>query len=146
MKWPVNPPDRYRLLQLYYLSGTPLFVLLDLMFGANIRVAALEPYPVLKYGYYLVCLGCGVLTRAVPHLSAAVALIESSLNVLLLILGAFVPYFRLIEQVVANGTVETAAMTPALVMNFAISAAIWIISFYRNPLLSGPQHRHGGPR
>ena len=145
MRWPTHLRDRYRLLQFYYL-GTPLFVLLDLLFAANIRAAALEQYPVLKYGYYVLCLGCGIFTRTVPRLSAVVALIESSVNILLLILGVLVPYFQLIAQVASNQRIGTAGMTPALVVNFAISATIWAVSFYQNPVLSDARHHEGGRR
>jgi hypothetical protein len=145
VRWPGDIRDRYRLLQLYY-CGTPIFLLLDLLFGANIRVTALEYYPVLKYGYYLLCLGCGILTWIVPPLSAVVGLIESSVNILLLILGVLGPYFQLFEQLMSQQTVESVGMTPTLLMNFAISGTIWTISFYRNPLLSGPQRHDDAPK
>ncbi len=137
--------DRYRLFQFYYLA-TPIFVLVDIIYGTNIRVAALEQYPVLKYLYYILCMGCAVATRAIPRLSAVVALIESSVNILLLILGVFIPYYQLIQQLMSNQTVvENKVITTEIMTNFMISGTIWVISFFRNPLIRGTGHHNKLP-
>ncbi len=47
-------PDVKRTISAYYLAA-PLFLLIDLLLGWNIRTAALEGFPVLHYGYYPLC-------------------------------------------------------------------------------------------
>ena len=86
---------------LYYWL-TPVFWALDLFFGANLRVAAFEGHPAWKAFYYLFCLGCGVALRLRPSWTRIVGLTESSANILVLVLGFFVPYFRLIDRLAAG--------------------------------------------
>jgi hypothetical protein len=132
---------RYQLLQYYYLA-TPIFIVVDAVFGANIRVAALEHYPFLKYAYYIVCIGCGVIMRLEPRLSPVTALIESSVNIFLLILGLLAPYYQLVSQLSSKRMVETDVITSQLVTNFIISGAVWGISFSSNPLVFSVSRRN----
>ena len=131
---------RHLLLQYYYLA-TPTFIVMDAVFGANIRVAALEHYPFLKYAYYLVCIGCGVVMRVEPRLSPVTALIESSVNIFLLVLGLLAPYYHLISQLSSERMVEADVITSQLVTNFIISGTVWGISFSSNPLVSSVNRR-----
>ena len=132
---------QYQLLQYYYLA-TPIFIVIDAVFGANIRVVALEHYPLLKYAYYIVCIGCGVIMRLSPRLSPVTALTESSINIFLLILGLLAPYYQLVSQLSSERMVETDVITSQLVTNFIISGAAWGISFSSNPLVSGVNQRN----
>ncbi len=96
-----------RLVAIYYWL-TPAFWALDVFFGANLRAAAFEGHPVWKAIYYLFCFGCGVAIWLRPAWTSLVGLTESTINILALLLGFFVPYFRLIDQL-ASGAVAADA-------------------------------------
>lgn len=76
----------------YYLA-TPIFLLMDLVWGVSVRVSALDDTPGLKLGYYALCLACGGVMAMRPKLSGVVGVAESSVNVLLIML----PYFRMLQ-------------------------------------------------
>jgi len=59
----------------WYFYITPLFILLDLIFGINVRVSALETMPLYKNLYYGFCILCGVCMYIIPRYSAVVALL-----------------------------------------------------------------------
>ena len=80
----------------WYFYITPLFILLDYILGINIRVSALETMPLHKNLYYGFCILCGICMYIIPRYSAVVALLESSINIMMLVLGIFLPYIRTI--------------------------------------------------
>jgi hypothetical protein len=88
---------RYSIPRLYYLV-TPAFILLDYFGGISVRVAVLDGMPVYKNLYYGFCVLCGVAVYFLPEYSAVVALFESPVNLLITILGIFLPYFERIKQ------------------------------------------------
>lgn len=124
---------RVQLLRTYYLS-TPLFVLADVVWGVNPRVAGLEGYPALKAGYYAACLGCGLVAAFKPGASQIVGLAESAVNLLVLALGIFLPYYAVLDRVLADQPIP-APLAPDEIANFLIAGAVLSISFYGNPLL-----------
>jgi hypothetical protein len=115
----------------YYLA-TPVFVLMDFVWGVNIRVSALDDTPALKYAYYALCLAFGGVTSMRPGLSSVVGVVESSLNVLLLVLGMMLPYYRMLETIAAGKDVTTNPYRPEMFVNFFLSAAVWVTAFYRS--------------
>jgi len=80
----------------WYFYITPLFILLDYILGINIRISALETMPLYKNLYYGFCILCGICMYVIPRYSAVVALLESSINIMMLVLGIFLPYIRTI--------------------------------------------------
>jgi len=80
----------------WYFYITPLFILLDYIYGLNIRISALETMPLYKNLYYGFCILCGICMFIIPRYSAVVALLESSINIMMLVLGIFLPYIRTI--------------------------------------------------
>ena len=80
----------------WYFYITPLFILLDYILGINVRVSALETMPLYKNLYYGFCIICGICMYIIPRYSAIVALLESSINIMMLVLGIFLPYIRTI--------------------------------------------------
>lgn len=82
----------------WYYYATPLFILLDYLVGINVRVSALESLPLYKNIYYGFCITCGVLIFILPRCSPIVALIESGINFLMMILLLFLPYVLCIMQ------------------------------------------------
>jgi hypothetical protein len=126
--------DRPTLTAAYYLA-TPAFALCDWIFHWNVRVAALDGRPGLKNSYYAVCTAAGVLTYWRPSLSRVVGRVESSVNILLLVLGVMLPYYSLIGSF--NGEQAFMPFTPARVLNFLISGFIWVRVFYESMPESG---------
>ena len=78
----------------WYFYITPVFILLDYILGINVRVSALETMPLYKNLYYGFCILCGICMYIIPRYSAVVALFESSINFMMLVLGIFLPYIR----------------------------------------------------
>jgi len=78
----------------WYFYITPLFILLDYILGVNVRISALDSMPLYKNLYYGFCILCGICMYIIPRYSAVVALLESSINFMMLVLGIFLPYIR----------------------------------------------------
>jgi len=78
----------------WYFYITPLFILLDYILGVNVRVSALEAMPLYKNLYYGLCILCGICMYIIPRYSAVVALFESSINFMMIVLGIFLPYVQ----------------------------------------------------
>jgi hypothetical protein len=125
---------RCQLLQFYYLA-TPLFFLVDLLWEAPIRVAFVEDVSI-RYSYYLLCLLCGGLCYRRPRMAPLVGLFESSLNILLLVLSALLPLYRLPEQILTEEVV-TNPITSTRITNFCLSGLILVISFRSREIALG---------
>jgi hypothetical protein len=109
---------------------TPAFWALDALLGANLRAAALEGHSGWKALYYLFCLGCGVLVWLRPAWTRLVGLTEASTNILILVLGAMVPYFQLIDRLAAReAVIDTAPFGIEKSVSLVLSGAIWAIAF-----------------
>ena len=125
---------RVRLTVGYYLA-TPLFALLDFVWGVNVRAAGLEALRGPRYAYYALCLICGVVTYLAPSLTNIIGVAESSVNILVLMLGIIVPYYGMAEQVMSDRPVSN-PVTAEHVVNFLISGFVWVSVFYRSSLPS----------
>jgi hypothetical protein len=118
-----------RLLRPYYLA-TPVFVLLDAGLGVNVRAAAFEASPELRYGYYAFLLLCAGLTLWRPALTGQVAFAESAISIFVLILGVVLPYANVLRALAAGATVRN-PFTAAFVVNFVLSGTVALIAFHR---------------
>ncbi len=117
------------LIAIYYWL-TPAFWALDVSFGANVRTAAFEGHSGWKAVYYLFCLGCGVALWLKPSWTRLVGLTESSVNILVLVLGFFVPYFQIIDRLAAGeSTVDASPFTIEKAMSFLLSGLVCAIAF-----------------
>jgi len=120
------------LIRNYYLA-TPLFLILDAVFGVNIRAAGFEAYPAMKWGYYGLCLLCMGAVIKLPSISSLVGMLESGANVLSLIVGLLGPYYAMAANA---GTDEFLAqpppITPERVTSFILAGAVALVSFYRS--------------
>ena len=123
-----------------YYAATPLFVLADFAFGANVRAVAFDTRPGLRSAYYVLCVACLGLSFARPAWSSAVALAESSLNLLLLLLAVFLPYWALAEAVL-DGRAVANPFSPGFMVNFLMAGAIWTASFQETTLATAPRER-----
>ncbi len=118
-----------RLVSIYYWL-TPAFWALDVFFGANLRAAAFDGHPVWKAIYYLFCFACGVAIWLRPAWTSFVGMTESTVNILALIVGFFVPYFRLIDRLAAGETAVTAgAFTIERALCLVLSGLMGVIAF-----------------
>ena len=121
------PSNRASLFAVYYLA-TPLFVVADLLLGVNIRVAALSDAGS-RSAYYLFAFACGVLCHWRPRMTPVIGIVESSLNVLLLVLSIMLPLLELQEAVFADEpwVVPFSAMSLG---NFILSGTVLVASFH----------------
>ncbi|MGB7930857.1 MAG: hypothetical protein WCH04_01295 [Gammaproteobacteria bacterium] len=119
----------------YYLL-TPLFIVLDALFGLNFRVSGLTS-PELRYLYYGLCLLCALACYWRSRYSALVAIAENSVYLLILLAGVMLPIVRLGD--LAGDTAASAGISGYNVINFLLSGGILLVVFYsaqeelRNP-------------
>ena len=109
-----------RVLQAYY-AATIVFLMLDYAFGINVRVAALESFPELRAGYYLVIFGCLGLMIWRPAWSTAVGVVESLATLIALIFGVALRSMLVSEQMLETGT---GFVSTAELLNFLISGSV----------------------
>ncbi len=121
------------LVEWYYLA-TPLFLLLDIVFGYSIRISALDDSPVLQYGYYGVCFLAGILCFRHEVFSAVFGLFESVLNIFLLIWSIMGPYYAAIQKAAEGEPIDN-PMSIDHLANFVIVGPVLLICFYNNPLI-----------
>ena len=121
--------DLRRWLQAYYWA-TPAFWLADELFGANVRVVALEGSPEWKPVYYLFCAACGGALLLKGHVGTWLSILECGLNLLLLILGVILPQYHLLEAV-AEDRAAASPVTAELLLNFAIAGTMGWVAFQR---------------
>lgn len=134
----------FRSLIWYYLA-TPLFLVPDLGFGAPIRIAGLAGSE-WRFAYYAFALGCGLLCRWRPRWTPGVAVGESSVNLLLLILSVMLPIFLLPARV-AEGADPTFVFGPVQMTNFVLTGFVLLAGFYRAEAhLMRSFNRRAGPR
>lgn len=113
-----------------YLWATPLFIVLDVLFNINLRGAAFADDSEAKWLYCGFCLvSLGFVIRK-PETTSTVALTDSCLNLLLLLLSMQTPYTTWLSAA-AQGVVGPAPVTPEKVFNFLLAGSIGLISFYR---------------
>lgn len=119
-----------RLIAVYYWL-TPAFWALDALLGANLRAAAFEGHPVWKAIYYLFSSACGVAIWLRPAWTGLVGMTESAVNLLALVLGLVVPYFRLVESLAAGGSaVDAGAFTVEGALSLFLSGMVCVLSFH----------------
>jgi hypothetical protein len=112
-----------------YYAATPLFAIADWICGANVRAAAFAEAPGMRAGYYLLCIACFGLVHARPTWGGLVAILECSLNLLLLILSLLLPYYAAMEAAFAGEAIRS-PITTGLVFNFLIAGSVWVAVFY----------------
>ena len=124
-----------KLIKWCYLA-TPLFALADLILDVNLRVPGFRSTPMLKWTYYAFLTGAGILIHYRPRLLYPLALGESFLNLLSLVFGVMLPFYKIANELL-EGTASRAGnpFTREWFVAFLLSATIAVVSFYRNPLI-----------
>jgi hypothetical protein len=118
-----------RWIQAYYL-GSPLFLLAGVFWGFELRTTFL-PDPVHRLAYYGLISALGLLTYFRPRSGPWVALGESSLNLLLLVLGILLPVYRLPDQVAAAGPLSLPYSAGEVLLNGVLAGTFFVVGFYR---------------
>jgi hypothetical protein len=138
-----------RLIQGYYLAS-PLFFLVALWWGWEIRVTFL-PDIRQRFAYYVLLSTLGLLTHFRPSSAPWVALGESALNLLLVMIWILFPIYAL-PSVVESGPMEVPYTVRQVLMNGGLAGCFLLVGFYqaqmeilaRFPGLGG--RRRKGPR
>ena len=122
--------NRYFIAKWYYYA-TPIFILLDYLFGINVRVSALDAMPFYKNLYYGFCILCGLGMYISPRYSPVVALIESAINYVLMILLLLRPYIICLmqEDIIGEGWQSVEALTAQNIINLALAAVVAALAF-----------------
>lgn len=118
-----------RLVVGYYLA-TPFFAAVDLAVGAPVRVSGVLPGGG-RAAYYAVLLVLGLLCRARPGATPWVGMAESSVNLLLLLLGILLPIWSMTDAVLAGGPMA-GGLTPATAANALLAGGALVVSFHRH--------------
>ena len=113
-------PESRRLLVFYY-AATIVFLMLDYGFGVNVRVAALEAYPGIRAGYYLVILACFGVMLWRPSWATAIGVVESLATLVALIMNMALRSMIVTDQMLETGV---GFITTAEIINFVISGSI----------------------
>jgi len=122
--------NRYFIAKWYYYA-TPLFILLDYLLGINVRVSALDTMPFHKNAYYGFCILCGLCIYISPRFSPLVALLESAINYILMILLLLMPYIRCLmqEDIIGEGWQNVEMLTVQQITNLLIAALVAAYAF-----------------
>ena len=126
----VKPPihvDTSKILILYY-AATVVFLMLDFIFGFNIRLAFLEPYPAGRIAYYGICFFCLGLMLWRPHWTVLISAFES-----LVTLSALIISMGMRTLLVTDRMLETGGglVTMPEIYNFLLSGAVAYIAWVR---------------
>jgi hypothetical protein len=120
----------------YYLASVA-FLVLDLVAGWNVRVSALNGAPAFKYLYYTGCFGCGIFIFKRPRSAPLVTLLESSLNLALLLVGLVLAYWGSFDAIL-DPEAPQVFLTSGQVLNVTLSGSALVGGIYTNSLLRLP--------
>jgi len=117
-----------RTITVYY-GATAGFLLLDLGFGLNFRVAFLEGYDGWRYAYYAICFACLAVVLARPAWTVAVTAVESLVTIVALIFSVALP-----TLVYADAALMSPGGLPGIeeMINFVMSGFVAYLSWTRS--------------
>ena len=120
----------------WYFYITPLFILLDYIWGVNVRVSALDSWPVYKNLYYGFCILCGVCMYFVPRYSAVVTLFESIINFGMILFSIFMPYIQNMIYAEDILNADFKAMEESInaqsIVNLVIVGSFVVLTFHKS--------------
>lgn len=91
-----------RPITLYY-AATILFVLLDFVFGVNVRVAFLDQFPTARLLYYVFCYACLALMLWRPAWAVVIGVVESLAAVVALTLSMAIRIMVVTDEMIETG-------------------------------------------
>lgn len=112
-------------IRVYYLA-TVVFLLLDVMFHLNVRLAFLETSPVLRASYYAALFTCMVLVLWRPGWTVVIGAIESLIVLVALILGMGMRTMLVSDTMLERGV---GVVTLPEIINFMITGGIAYLAF-----------------
>jgi hypothetical protein len=113
---------------LVYYAATLLFLLLDVGFNINLRIAFLEPLPLWRAAYYGVCFVCLALILWQPAWTVIVSAFESLVTLIALILTMGLRTLTISDAVLEG---SASFVRPAEIFNFLLSGAVAYLSWTR---------------
>ena len=123
---------KFNSLQIYYFT-TPIFFILYYYFDINLRISIPGAEDYWIYLYYLICFIASFFIFKNIIAGALFALVESSINILFLLMSVFIP----IVNIGKNTTnINPVNFGTAELLHFFITGAILLYSFHSNPLFN----------
>ena len=120
----------------WYFYLTPLFILLDYIWGVNVRVSALDSWPVYLIVFFGLCFVCGVCMYIVPLYSAVVTLFESIINFGMIVFSIFMPYIQnmIYAEDILNADFKAMekSITAQSIVNFVIVGSFVVLTFHKS--------------
>ena len=110
---------------LYY-AATILFLLLDFVLGVNVRVAFLEPFPIARMAYYLVCFGLFAMMLWRPGWTLVIGTIESLVAVVALTFSMALRVMIVTDEMIETGV---GFVTTEEIFNYLIVGGIAYFSW-----------------
>jgi len=117
-------------LRIYY-AATAVFLLMDYLFGINVRLAALDALPGWRALYYILCFVCLALIVCRPSWSLWVATAESLMTLSMLIISMGARVLTISEDLLSTGT---GLITSEEIINFAIAGGIAWTTWFRGTM------------
>lgn len=115
-----------QVLMWFYLL-TPLFLLIDKLFGWDFRISFLDQHPGWKLAYYLFCFCIGFLMWRWQQWEAILGMIEGGINILLLTLSILLPYYQAIDAL-SSGVQLTNPLNSSSIANYLLTAIFLLLS------------------
>jgi hypothetical protein len=121
---------------LYY-AATMLFLLLDFVLGVNVRVAFLEPFPMARLAYYLICFVLFALMLWRPGWALLIGTIESLFAVVALTFSMALRVMIVTDEMIETGV---GFVTTEEIFNYLIVGGIAYFSWAHGvKSLKGPK-------
>ena len=121
---------------LYY-AATILFLLLDFVLGVNVRVAFLEPFPMARLAYYLICFVLFALMLWRPGWALLIGTIESLFAVVALTFSMALRVMIVTDEMIETGV---GFVTTEEIFNYLIVGGIAYFSWAQGvKSLKGPK-------
>ena len=114
-------------MRVYYLA-TVLFLLLDIMFDVNVRIAFLESHATLRALYYAVIFTCMALILWRPGWTVIISAVESLVLLVALILSMGMRTMLVSDAMLDDGV---GFVTMPEIINFMITGGIAYLAFMR---------------
>jgi hypothetical protein len=125
--------------RLYYFL-TPIFVLLEYAAGVNIRLQTPWENGLFDAAYYLTCFTAAFIPVGSSAMAAFFALIECSVNILLLLLSVMLPIAGASEKLL-NGEAVEFEFGPLQITHFVLVGGMLIWVFHSNENLLRQESR-----
>jgi hypothetical protein len=119
-------PLLVRLLLGYYLA-TPLFLLVDLVWQAPLRVAFIQTDST-RFAYYGFCFLCGLVMWRWPEHGPLLGILESTVNFTLVALSILMPIWSAPDAIAAGGGLPDLGL--ARITNAMLSGTMLVAGFH----------------